>query len=260
MKIKIVLLLSTFSALVSVGFSDTSIMSENARDYRDTIDEIIVDFIKRGSPPSLDKALHLQAYENNMLSLARLDPVSARNMPTLLLANEVRLKDLRNLPGELIVARARQVGVQVLEPNVRGIQFRYSSGLLFKREKSFESPGVSGNYPRDGDWCAHNGYALHALRSGQYEEAARHFEMASIIPKSKSGTIRKVWEYENLISAAWAHLLNGSIGDSRRLLVQANQLAVQAPPSQRGRYLESVLNQRAHPSLDMALKNTLALR
>ena len=153
MKIKIALLLSTFSALVSVGFSDTSIMSENARDYRDMIDEIIVDFIKRGSPPSLDKALHLQAYENNMLSLARLDPVSARNMPTLLLANEVRLKDLRNLPGELIVARARQAGVQVLEPNVRGVQFRYSSGLLFKREKSFESPGANGNYPRDGD-CA----------------------------------------------------------------------------------------------------------
>ena len=110
MKTKNTLFLFLFLFLTVRAFSDVSIMAENARDYRNAIDELILDFIQTEAPPKLDKALRIQAYENNMLSWARLDPASARNMPNLLLANEVRLRDLRNLPGELIVARAREAG------------------------------------------------------------------------------------------------------------------------------------------------------
>jgi len=260
MKTKNTLFLFLFLFLAVRAFSDVSIMAENARDYRNAIDELILDFIQTEAPPKLDKALRIQAYENNMLSLARLDPASARNMPNLLLANEVRLRDLRNLPGELIVARAREAGVQVLEPDLNGLEFRYQKGLIFKREKTFSPSVMSSQYPRRGDWVGHYGYALQALRQGDYEEAAQHFEFAAVVSKSKSGTVRKVWEYENLVSAAWAHLLNGSIRESRRVLGKSNSLVVQGPPSQRARYLESVLTERAHPSLDMALRNSLASR
>jgi len=183
MKTKNTLFLFLFLFLTVRAFSDVSIMAENARDYRNAIDELILDFIQTEAPPKLDKALRIQAYENNMLSLARLDPASARNMPNLLLANEVRLRDLRNLPGELIVARAREAGVQVLEPDLNGREFRYEKGLIFKREKTFSPSVMSSEYPRRGDWVGHYGYALQALRQGDYEEAAQHFEFAAVVSK-----------------------------------------------------------------------------
>lgn len=67
MKTKNTLFFFLFLFLTVRAFSDVSIMAENARDYRNAIDELILDFIQTESPPNLDKALRLQAYENNMV-------------------------------------------------------------------------------------------------------------------------------------------------------------------------------------------------
>ena len=129
----------------------------------------------------------------------------------------------------------------------------------FQTRKTFSPSVMSSQYPRRGDWVGHYGYALQALRQGDYEEAAQHFEFASVVSKSKSGTVRKVWEYEKLVSQLGLICLTDRSG-IQACTWKIKQLGCAGPPSQRARYLESVLNERAHPSLDMALRNSLASR
>jgi hypothetical protein len=241
-------------------FGDSSLMIENAKLYRSKIDQVILDFIQAGKTPDIDQALEIQACENDMLALARLDPSLARSMPALLMANKVKLLDLRHLPGELIVARAEVAGIGVLDPKVGDQVFRYKKGRIFAREKEFRGQGSSEKFPVQGDWIAHHAYARNCLEVGEYEQAAEHFYQAAIVGESKDGTIRKIWEFENLVSSAWAHLLNGSLDKSRELLEMTESFQVQAPPSQRARYLDAVINDQVHPSLNLALKNSLALR
>ena len=103
----------------------SDILSENIRDYRTSVDEVITQFVSTGHAPTIDQALRIQSCENDMLALARLDPSVADSMPELLLANHVRLQDLRHMPGELVVGRAKIAGVHVLVPNLGNREIEY---------------------------------------------------------------------------------------------------------------------------------------
>jgi len=256
------MLITLVCAITSMGAlnADQSIMAENVRDYRKEIDGVINAYVLRGEIPTIDKALRIQACENDMLTLARLDPSLARFMPELLLANQVQLRDLRHLPGELIVGRARVVGVDVLRCEMGSKPMEYVKGRVFPRTKRFDPPLPSDEFPKKADWIGHHAFACHSLQAGDYELAGEHFAKASQIGESRKGTKRKVWEFENLVSSAWAYLLNGSADKAREALALAESLEVQARPSTRARYLKAVLTGQAHPSLNMALKDTLVSR
>ena len=98
------------------------------------------------------------------------------------------------------------------------------------------------------------------MANGEYEEAAEHFFKAVEIKDCRAGTKRKIWEFENLISSAWSHLLNGNLESAKERLQQSQKLNVQAAPSIRARYLEAILTGRVHPSLNISAKNSLVLR
>ena len=124
----IIKLITLFAA--ATAWADDSIMTRNAGDYRRAVDEVIREFLETDRIPTIDKALRIQACENDMLALARLDPSLARRMPPLLLANHAKLVDLRHLPGELIAGRAKEAGVDVLESAVAEQTFTYKKGKL----------------------------------------------------------------------------------------------------------------------------------
>lgn len=260
MKIKYIIINLLVLTINFSTFADSGIMAENARDYEKAVDEVISNYIHKTEVPTIDKVLRIQASENDMLALARLDPSLARTMPSLLLANHARLKDLRHLPGELIVARAKVAGIDVLADEMDRTSMEYSKGRIFPRTKRFNQPSPSSTFPGVGDWIGHHAYAKHCLSNGEYEEAADHFFKAVEIKDCRAGTKRKLWEFENLISSAWSHLLNGSPQSAKECLQQSQGLNVQAPPSNRARYLEAILTGRVHPSLNISAKNSLVLR
>ena len=235
-------------------------MDENARDYEKAVDEVISNYLHEIEIPMIDKVLRIQACENDMLALARLDPSLARTMPHLLLANHARLKDLRHLPGELIVARAKVAGIDGLADEIGHSSMEYSKGRIFPRTKRFNKPSPTSTFPGVGDWSGHHAYARHCLANGKYEEAAEHFFKAVEIKDCRAGTKRKLWEFEKLISSAWSQLLNGNLQSAKERIQQSQKLNVQAAPSNRARYLEAILTGRVHASLNISAKNSLVLR
>jgi len=260
MKIKYIIINLLVLTINFSTFADSGIMAENARDYEKAVDEVISNYIHKTEVPTIDKVLRIQASENDMLALARLDPSLARTMPILLLANHARLKDLRHLPGELIVARAKVAGIDVLADEMDRTSMEYSKGRIFPRTKRFNQPSPTSTFPGVGDWIGHHAYAKHCLSNGEYEEAADHFFKAVEIKDCRAGTKSKLWEFENLISSASSHLLTGSLQSAKECLQQSQGLNVQAPPSNRTRYLEAILTGRVHPSLNISAKNSLVLR
>ena len=260
MKIKYIIINLLVLTINFSTFADSGIMAENARDYEKAVDEVISNYLYKMEVPTIDKVLRIQASENDMLALARLDPSLARTMPHLLLANHARLKDLRHLPGELIVARAKIAGIDVLADEMDRTSMEYSKGRIFPRTKRFNQPSPTSTFPGVGDWIGHHAYARQCLANGEYEEAADHFFKAVEIKDCRTGTKRKLWEFENLISSAWSHLLNGSPQSAKECHQQSQGLNVQAPPSNRTRYLEAILTGRVHPSLNISAKNSLVLR
>jgi len=125
MKIKYIIINLLVLTINFSTFADSGIMAENARDYEKAVDEVISNYLYKMEVPTIDKVLRIQASENDMLALARLDPSLARTMPILLLANHARLKDLRHLPGELIVARAKVAGIDVLADEIGPSSMEY---------------------------------------------------------------------------------------------------------------------------------------
>jgi len=254
-------LLMTLALLAVPGLSAaTDILSENVRDYRKSVDGVISRYVSTGQSPTIDQALRIQACENDMLALARLDPSVADSLPELLLANHARLQDLRHLPGELVVGRAKTAGIDVLVPQWGTRQIEYVKGTVFPRTKMFSIPGADSAFPAREDWAAQHAYALHCLTVGGYQQAAEHFEKAVAVKHAKKGTKSQVWEFENLVSSAWAHFLSGNPAKSREALAQASKLVVNAPPSKRTRYLKAVLHAQPDPSLGIALNHSLAQR
>jgi len=260
MKNKLLSLLSVCLLATNILSADAGILAENARDYRKSIDSVINQYLDEQRFPSIDQALRIQACENDMLALARLDPSLASTMPELLLAHHVRLRDLRHLPGELMAARAKAAGLDVLSPVFDGAPIEYIKGAIFQRTKRFDPPTASSTFPKAGDWIAHHAYALHCMQTGEYEQASEHFEKAGVIKESRGGTKRKVWEFENLVCAAWAYVLSGDSVEAKKVLSRAMSLDVQAPPSRRAQYLSAAIHGQTHPSLGMALNHSLAQR
>ena len=257
-KIKLLVVLNCF--FIGSTNANSDILSQNIRDYRTSVDEVIIQFVNTGKAPTIDQALRIQSCENDMLALARLEPSIADSLPALLLANYAKLQDLRHLPGELILGRAKTAGLDILSSRFKENEIEYKKGNIFRRNKRFVVPVASEKFPSRGDWIAHHAYAKHCVGKGEYQEAGEHFQKAIVIDEAKDGTKTFVWEFENIISSAWAYFLAGDLQKAKDAVVQSSEYSVHAPPSKRALYLKAVLCSEMDPQLGMLLNHTLVQR
>lgn len=110
--------------------------------------------------------------------------------------------------------------------------------------------------PKHGDYTGAYAYAKGRMAEGAYADAARYFvDAAQWVPSP--GTEDRVWEFQNLVNAAWACLLAGDKSGARQWLDQAKALDVRAAPSDRANYLDSLLTGKVDPTLPPNLKSTL---
>ena len=122
---------------------------------------------------------------------------------------------------------------------------------------TFATPeNASDTPPRKGNYTAAYSYAQNRMTAADYPEAALYFGRAAEwtpVPGTEDG----LWEFENFVNAAWACLLAGDKPGARAWLDKADAIDVQAAPSDRARYLASILSGEKHPALSPTLKNTL---
>ena len=122
---------------------------------------------------------------------------------------------------------------------------------------SFAVPSApSDTPPKKGNYTAAYAYAQDRMAATDYAEAAVYFgDAADWVPSP--GTDGHVFEFENYVNAGWAAFLAGDKAGARRWLDKSKALDVQAAPSDRARYLDSLLSGEKQPALPPNLKSTL---
>lgn len=113
-----VLLLTGFQAA-----EPPSIMRQTAARYDQKVGQVIVDFVKNDRVPDASVVLQLRTIENDMLGLAALSVDLRAELPPLVVSQGLPLRDLRYLPGQLVVARLRAAGLDPLEDRLHGRTF-----------------------------------------------------------------------------------------------------------------------------------------
>lgn len=126
-----------------------------------------------------------------------------------------------------------------------------------KRPLSFTvPPNPSDTPPKKNDYLTAYSYAQGRMTATDYPEAAVNFgRAAEWVPAP--GTEDRVWEFECYLNAAWASILAGDKAGAKSWLDKAKSLDVQAAPSDRARYLDSLLSGDVQAALPPNLKNTL---
>ena len=110
----------------------------------------------------------------------------------------------------------------------------------------------STTFPRSGQPDDKYAYAHGLWDSGEYEEAAMWFERAADVR-----TVTGEWEFENLLNATVAWLEAGNPDAARASLKRGLAVRVQAPPSEKARYLQALLLNGDPNSLQPELRATL---
>lgn len=126
-----------------------------------------------------------------------------------------------------------------------------------KGPMSFAAPSVPSDVPpKRGNHTGAYAYAQNRMAATDYAEAAAYFaNAADWVPAP--GTEGHVFEFENYVNASWAAFLAGDKAGARRWLDKARALDVQAAPSDRARYLDSLLSGEKQAALPPNLKSTL---
>ena len=99
------------------------VLRDNAARYTERIDRIVGVFLADGTPAYTEDLARLQTFEFHFLSSARLDPHLIDRLPPLLLS-QIEVRDPRNAPGQLLVARAEAAGLNLRRDRIRGKAFR----------------------------------------------------------------------------------------------------------------------------------------
>lgn len=120
--IRLILLLVLATSAQASDYA-SSVIEDNATFYRERIDRVVHGFLHRGSYPSSDDLVRIQTLENHFLAAIRLDSAMRERTPTLLLAS-IKMRDLRNVPGQFIVERAKGAGLDLRADRLKGRAFR----------------------------------------------------------------------------------------------------------------------------------------
>ncbi|MFW5838261.1 MAG: hypothetical protein ACOCVM_09630 [Desulfovibrionaceae bacterium] len=120
--LNIIILLALAASARASDFAGSAI-ADNSSFYRERIDRVVSDFLSRGAVPNSDDITRIQTLENHFISTIKLDHSARKRVPTLLLAS-IKVGDLRNVPGQFVVERAKGAGLDLRADRLKGRSFR----------------------------------------------------------------------------------------------------------------------------------------
>jgi hypothetical protein len=148
----------------------------------------------------------------------------------------VPLRHKQELPGRILEVRLQAAKLDFWQQQLGGKSFAFAKPTRSDLASFFGPPTWSTNFPVEGDFMGANAYARNLVLHREFADAAKQFEAAAL-KVSFGGTATKQWEYENLVSSAWAYLMAGDFEKSFNRLTAAQALPLQAEVPGRARFL-----------------------
>ena len=141
------------------------VIADNSEFYRERTDKVIREWVEHGTYPDAETVLRIQTLENRFVSMLRLEPSLLNRSPLMHLAS-VQFRDLRNLPGQFVIARAQSAGLDLWKDSLQGRSFKQAS------------PGGS---TETGEWEFENmiNACVHWMADGNHDRAVAALHKAN---------------------------------------------------------------------------------
>jgi hypothetical protein len=236
-----IICVSVFAAMAA-ALADEPLATANsaaldaAKEYRALLDQMIITAIASG-PGAIqanDVAMG-RALEYELLADNRLHVIRRSDLPAMVFA-EGPPPELRQLPGRALELRLLKVGVNPFQDGMATKSFDCRS------EKDAEGgtiaflvPTATNTYPKSGDFVGEYAYATSLINRREWADAARHLAAAAAV---QGGTTTGEWEFQILITEAWAQVMNGDFPAAKTTLQTAFARPHECEVPPRCRFLE----------------------
>ncbi len=259
MKTSNVICMALFAAIAGASADEPLATANSAaldatREYKAVLDQMIIAAIDNG-PSAIqanDVALS-RSLEYELLADSRLHIIKRADLPAMVFAQGPP-QELRQLPGRALEVRLLKVSVNPFQDGLTNKAFEYrSEGDGEGGSTTFQAPAATNAYPKSGDFAAQYAYSMDLIRRREWADAAKHLSDAATVP---GGTTTGEWEFQILISEAWAQVMNGDFAIAKTTLQSALARPHECEVPTRGRFLERLLcmeGQHLAPEVEAAL-------
>ncbi len=233
----IILFVTTGAALAEEPLATANSAALDAvKEYKTQLDQMIIAAIDNG-PGAIqanDVAM-VRALEYELLADSRLHVIKRADLPAMVFAQGPP-PELRQLPGRALELRLLKVGISPFQDGLTNKTFDYRSKVDVEGGTiAFSVPVTTNTYPRSGDFVGEYAYATSLIARREWADATSHLTAAAAVP---GGTATGEWEFEIMISKAWALVMSGDFAAAKITLqgALARPHECEVPP--RGRFLE----------------------
>ena len=231
-----------------------SVAQDAVAEYKATVDQVIRNAAETKDKFSLapDEATSLRSLEYELLGHARLGVLKKSELPPLVFA-QGKPQTVEEIPGRALELRLLQLKVNPWEDGLSNKVFRYYPETGYGKPIPFNTPTPTNRYPEAGNFQASYAYAMGLIGRREWADAAKHLTDAAAVP---GGTAGGEWEFEILVTRAWAEAMAGNFAKAKATLQEALGRDHQCEVPIRGRFLSRTLGmegQHLAPELAAAL-------
>jgi hypothetical protein len=231
-----------------------SVAQDAAKEYKALVDQVIRSAVEATDKFSIDPndLARARALEYELLGHTRLGVFKRAELPALVFA-EGKPQTVEEIPGRALELRLLKLGVNPWDDGLSNKVFQYYSSEGYGKPIPFNWPGLSNKFPARGDFQASYSYGMALIGKRQWADAAKHLTDALAVP---GGSTEGEWEFEVLVSRAWAEAMSGSFSKAKATLAEALSREHQCEVPVRARFLARVLGiagQQLTPEVAAAL-------
>jgi hypothetical protein len=233
-----------------------SVAQDAVAEYKAALDQVIRNAAeaKGKFTPAADEAASLRSLEYELLGHARLGALKRAELPALVFA-EGKPQTVEEIPGRALELRLLRLRVNPWEDGLTNKAFQYYPEAGYGETDSFSRPCPTNRYPELGNFQASYAYAMALIARREWADASKQLTDATAVP---GGTAGGEWEFQILITRAWAEAMAGDFAKAKATLEEALARDRQCEMPVRGRFLSRLLGiegQHLMPEVAAALPN-----
>lgn len=233
-----------------------SVAQDAVAEYTAALDQVIRSAVQAKGKFTLapDEAANLRSLEYELLGHARLGVLKKADLPALVFA-QGRPQTVEEIPGRALELRLLRLKVNPWDDGLTNKVFDYYPENGYGKPVSFSQPCPTNRYPQLHDFEGSYAYGMALIGRREWADAAKHLTDAVAVP---SGTAGGEWEFEILVTRAWAEAMTGDFASAKATLESALAREHQCEVPVRGRFLSRILGiegQHLTPELAAALPN-----
>lgn len=236
----VVLLLGVVSAWAGEPQITAKTVAQDAvTEYKAALDQVIRDAVeaKGKFTMSPDDTATLRGLEYELLGHARLGALKKADLPALVFA-EGKPQTVEEIPGRALELRLLRLKVNPWDDGLTNKVFEYYPETGYVKPVSFSQPCPTNRYPQLHDFEGSYAYGMALIGRREWADAAKHLTDATAVP---GGTAGGEWEFQILVTRAWAEAMTGDFAKAKTTLESALAREHQCEVPVRGRFLSRIL-------------------